>query len=121
MKITTVAFLIGFHQKKKTVEAEVQATKGIRAGEVEVRAGHQSAGAGAEVKIDVPDAGVGVEVEAEMLIGRIVDVGLEVEVKVEIEVNIGKKRRRVEGGQGVCHHGIEDRRKIGLLRLIIAN
>lgn len=119
MKITTVAFLLGFHQKEKTVEAKVRAAKGIRAGEVEVRAGLQSAGAGAEVKRGIPYAGVGVE--AEMLIGRIVDIGLEVEVKVEIEVNIGKKRRRVEGGQGVCHHGIEDRKKIGMLRLIIAN
>lgn len=59
-----------------------------------------------------------------MLIGRSVHIGLEVEVEVEVETEInkgkekGKRRSRVQRGQGVCHHGMEDRRKLGKIELL---
>lgn len=61
-----------------------------------------------------------------MLIGRSVHIGLEVEVEVEVkaetEINKGKekgkRRSRVQRGQGVCHHGIEDRIKLGKIELL---
>lgn len=101
IKITTIAFLLGFQKEKP----EVQVAKNIQVGEAQVQAGIQRGIRG------------GVEVETGMLI---VHIGVEVEMKVEIEINVakgkGKKRSRVEGGQGVCHRGQTRLGKIELLR-----
>lgn len=102
-------FLLGF-QKEKPLEAEVQVAKNVPAGEAEVQV-YVGVGAGAEIK-----RGIYGRVKTGMLIGRNVHIGLEVEVEVETEINIakekGKKRSRVQRGQGVW-------KKLGKIELLL--